>query len=121
VPAWDIQPAGVRGVVVRTQGVAQRFEGELKSIGSALEGGAANGSSQIIADAISGFAEHVKGDIEFAVHRAGAVLHAAVNATNAYLHGDLEMAGHAQAAATAAPPVDDLPGRRGPAGRPHAE
>jgi hypothetical protein len=121
VPAWDIEPARVRGVVVRTQGVAERFEGELKTISSALEGGAANGSSQIIADAIGGFAEYVKGDIEFAVRRTGAVLHAAVNATNAYLHGDLEMAGHAQAAATAAPPVKDVPGRRQPVGRPHAE
>jgi hypothetical protein len=104
-------------VVVRTQGAAERFEGELKSISSALEGGAANGSSQIIADAIGGFAEYVKGDIEFAVHRTGAVLHAAVNATNAYLQGDVEMAGHAQAAATA-PSVEDLPIRRGPGGRP---
>ncbi|MEN3356483.1 MAG: hypothetical protein V7637_465 [Mycobacteriales bacterium] len=118
---WDIQPAGVRGVVIRTQGVAGRFEGELKNVGSALRGAAANGSSQIIAGAISGFADHVTGDIEFAVRRTGAVLHAAVNATNAYLQGDLEMAGHAQAAATAAPSVEDLPGRRGPAGGPHAE
>jgi hypothetical protein len=118
---WDIQPAGVRGVVVRTQGVAERFEGELKSISSALAGGAANGSSQLIADAIGRFAEHVEGDIEFAVHRTGAALHAAVNATNAYLHGDLEMAGHAQSAATAAPSVQDLPGRRGPSGRSYAE
>src|SRR5215475_2677140 len=111
MPAWDIDPGGVKGIVVKTQGVAAHFEDELKSIGTALEGGAHNGSSQIIADAISGYAEHAKGDITFVVHRTGAAMAAAVKATSAYLRGDLEMAANAQHSATSAPPADDLPGQ----------
>lgn len=78
-----------------------------------MQGGAANSSSEIVAGAISGFAEHVRADIEFVTHRTGAVMAAAANATNAYLRGDLEMAANAQRGATAAPPELDLPGRGG--------
>ena len=59
--------------------------------------------------------------MEFGFTRTGACLNAAAQATNAYLQGDLAMAGNAQAAATAAPdPTAVMP--RGPGrGRARAE
>ena len=103
---WDIEPVGVRGVVSRTQDIAGQFESELTGIGSALEGGAENSSSAIVASAVAGFADAVQGDIRFALERTGATLEAAISATVAYVQGDLDMAASTQAAAGAVlPPV----------------
>lgn len=101
---WDIDPDGVHGVVSRTQDVAAQFENELTAISSALQTGAENSSSGIVAGAVEGFATAVEADIRFALERTGAVLTAATEATSAYLHGDLDMAASTQAAATAVRP-----------------
>jgi hypothetical protein len=110
--AWDIDPPGVSGVVLRTKTVAEDFEGELTSIQTALTGGAEGSASEIVYSAVAGYSTHVAPEITFVVHRTGQVMTAAVNATNAYLRGDLEMAARAQRSATAAPPPDDVPGLR---------
>lgn len=108
---WDIQPAGVRGVVTRTQGVAAEFEGQLRTLHSALEGAAGQSSSEIIASAVAEFAKARKADIDFVFARTGAAINAAAQATTEYLNGDLEMAANAQASATAAPdPRATMPG-----------
>jgi Family of unknown function (DUF6507) len=101
---WDIDPDGVHRVLSRTQHVAEQFEGELTSISSALQSGAENSSSGIVAAAVEGFATAVQGDIRFALERTGAVLTAATASTTAYLQGDLEMAASTQAAATVVGP-----------------
>jgi hypothetical protein len=104
VDGWDIEPAGVRGVLGRTQTVAQQFEDELGAIGPALQGAAENSSSAIVATAVEGFASAVQGDIRFALDRTTAALRGAGEAMNAYVHGDLQMAANAQAAASAVLP-----------------
>lgn len=111
--AWDISPDGVRGVLTRTQGVAMEFEAQMAGLDAAVQGAGAECSSGIVGEAIAGFFASARSDIEFAFTRTGACLNAAAQATNAYLEGDLEMAGNAATAATAAPdPTTLMP--RGP-------
>lgn len=100
---WDIQPAGVQGVLTQVQGVAEDFDGHLRTLNTAMEGAAQQASSEIIANALGDFAEAQRGDIQFVFTRTGAALTGAANATQAYLQGDLEMAANAQAQATSAP------------------
>ncbi|GAA4943733.1 DUF6507 family protein [Actinoplanes utahensis] len=117
--AWDISPNGVRGVLTRTQGVAMEFDGHMNNLNAAVQGAGAQCSSGIVGEAIAGFFESAKSNIEFVFTRTNACLNAAAQATNAYVDGDLEMAGNAQASATAAPnPAAVMP--RGP-GRAMAE
>lgn len=116
--AWDISPQGVRGVLTRTQGVATEFEGQMNSLNAAVQGAGAQCSSGIVGEAIAGFFESARSNIEFVFTRTGACLNAAAQATTAYLDGDLEMAGNVQAAAAAPDPTAVMP--RGP-GRARAE
>lgn len=112
---WDIQPAGVRAVLARTEGVAAEFEGQLTSPGDRLEGAATESSSGIVGEALSGYAESSRADITFVVTRTGACLSGAAGATNAYLDGDTEMAANVQASASAAPdPSAIMPGTGNP-------
>ncbi len=101
---WDIDPAGVSGVVTRTGEAAKGFETAATSYGTALEGAAQACGSEIVAGALVGFAEHNVAPRKAVVQRTSQTLTAAVNATKAYLDGDLEMAQTAQANAVAAPP-----------------
>lgn len=111
--AWDISPAGVRDVLTRTQAVATEFEGQMTSLNTALQGAGNECSSEIVGQAVAGFIESAKANIQFVFTRTGACLTAAAQATNAYLDGDLVMAANAQASATAAPdPTAVMP--RGP-------
>jgi len=108
---WDIDPAGVSAVLQRTEAVAGEFDGELTSLNTGLEGAATQSSSDIVASALQGFVESASGDIRFVLTRTGACLNGAAGATNAYVHGDLEMAATAQAAASGAPdPRASMPG-----------
>ncbi|MFY1705773.1 DUF6507 family protein [Micromonospora sp. WMMA1923] len=113
--AWDISPDGVRGVLNRTQTAAAPFEGQMKSLNSALEGSAVQSSSEIVGKALQGFVTSIRPDLEFVFTRTGACVNAAAQATNAYVQGDLDMAANAQRSATAAPDPSAVmpgPGRR---------
>jgi hypothetical protein len=101
VSRWDIDPAGVSSVVTRTGGVAQGFEGAASKYAGALEGAAGACGSEIVGAALAGFAESQQRPIESIVKRCGNVLTGAVEATKAYLAGDLEMAAEAQRNAAA--------------------
>lgn len=103
MPSWDIDPAGVQGVLQRTQEVALGFEREFTAYQTAMQGAAENSASEIVALALVGFAEAKMPKLQFLVDRTGAALTGAASATNAYIQGDLEMAATAQASATAAP------------------
>lgn len=100
--AWDIDLSGVQGVVSRTEGVGKAFEGQMTKLEAALSGAAGQSSSSIVAEALSGFAKANMDQIKFVFTRTGACLNAAVQATNAYVHGDLTMAANAQRSAAAA-------------------
>jgi Family of unknown function (DUF6507) len=108
--AWDIDPAGVQGVLGKTQSVAAEFEGQLASMTSALESGATNTSSEIVASAIQGFGSAIEADVRFVLSRTGAAISGCAAAVNAYAQGDLEMAANAQRNAAGAT-VADMPGR----------
>jgi len=115
VSTWDIRPVGVQGVLQRTHAVAGEFEGQMRTLNSALEGAAVQSSSEIIVGAISGFGASSRSNIEFVFTRTSAAIGGAARAVNAYIQGDLEMAANAQASASAAPdPRATMPGRGGP-------
>ena len=101
--SWDIDPAGVQGVLGRTTDVAAGFDPALTSMSSALEGAAQAGASGPVATALSGFVTALSGDVEFVYGRTTSAVQGCVGAVNAYVAGDLEMAATAQANATAAP------------------
>ncbi|MGY1773870.1 DUF6507 family protein [Blastococcus sp. SYSU D00813] len=101
--SWDIDPAGVQGVLARTTDVAAGFDPALQSMSSAIEGAATAGASGPVASALSGFATALSADVEFVYGRTSSAVQGCVGAVNAYSAGDLEMAATAQANATAAP------------------
>jgi Family of unknown function (DUF6507) len=93
---WDIDPAGVRSVVSRTVERAKEFERHGRSYEAALEGAVAASGSQIVGQALVDFATHNARAFQFLVDRTSSVLNGAIDATAAYLDGDLTMAGTAQ-------------------------
>lgn len=93
---WDIDPAGVRSVVSRTIDRAKGFEREAKAYETALGSAVEASGSQIVGQALVDFAAHNQPAFQFLVDRTSRVLEGAVDATKAYLNGDLAMAEHAQ-------------------------
>jgi hypothetical protein len=93
---WDIDPSGVRSVVSQTIDRAKGFEEQAKTYETALGGAAGASGSQIVAQALVDFAAHSAPSFRFLVDRTSRVLNAAIDATAAYLDGDLTMAGSAQ-------------------------
>jgi Family of unknown function (DUF6507) len=104
VSRWDIQPAGVRGVLGQTQAAAREFEHQMTTMNAVLQGAASQSSSDIVAQAISGYIrQSATPQIQAVFTRTAACLNGAAQALNAYLEGDLQMAANAQASASAAP------------------
>lgn len=122
---WDLQPQGIENVLKTTGEIAGNFEGQLKAYsehlqsaatgagtisaeggGGSGEGGGEKGGGGLVALALSEFAKHTETDLRFMAARAGKSLTGAVEATKAYLHGDMEMAAEAQRNALAAPKID---------------
>ena len=108
--AWDIDPAGVQSVLAKTESVASEFPGQLASMTSAMESGATNTSSAIVASAVQGFGSAIEADVRVVLSRTSAAINACAAAVNAYAQGDLEMAANAQRNAAGAT-VPDMPGR----------
>ncbi len=104
---WNLDPGGVKGVVERTGAEAKRFEGAAKTYGDAVEGAAQASGSNLVASALAGFAAHHKPTLQGMADRAVRVLNGAINATTAYLDGDLQMAANAQHAALHLPRQGD--------------
>lgn len=118
---WDLQPQGIQGVLKTTGEIAGHFEGQLKAYSEHLESAATNagtisaegggggekgGGGGLVALALAQFAEHTATELKFMAARAGKSLTGAVEATTAYLNGDMEMAAEAQRKALAAPKID---------------
>jgi hypothetical protein len=97
---WDIDPAGVRSVVTRTAAVAEAFEQQAGSYAAHLQGAAGACGSQLVGQGLADFAGHNQHAFAEVVGRTTRVLGGAVEATTAYLAGDLEMAERAQRNAT---------------------
>lgn len=101
---WDIDPRGVAGVVTRTGERAKGFKTATTNVSNALSGAAGACGSEIVAGAIAGFAQHIGPSVTAVSQRTGRVLNGAIDATKAYIAGDMEMAATAQSNATTAPP-----------------
>ncbi|MFC9619099.1 DUF6507 family protein [Streptomyces sp. NPDC056930] len=121
---WDLKPQGISGVLKTTGEVASKLQTYATSYGDHLtsaassagtisaEGGGGGGkdgekaAGGLVALALSQFAEHTTSDLKFVAARAGKSLQGAVDATTAYLNGDLEMAAEAQRKALGAVDLD---------------
>ncbi|MFB6711806.1 DUF6507 family protein [Streptomyces sp. NPDC056358] len=123
---WDLKPQGISGVLKTTGEVASKLQTYATSYGDHLssaassagtitaEGGGDGGGGGkdgeavggLVALALSQFAEHTTPDLKFVAARAGKSLQGAVDATTAYLNGDLDMAAEAQRKALGAVDLD---------------
>ncbi|MFF3395194.1 DUF6507 family protein [Streptomyces sp. NPDC002669] len=125
---WDLKPQGIQGVLKTTGETASKIQTHATSYGDHLTsaassagtisadagaggGGGGDGKGEdavggLVALALSQFAEHTTGDLKFIAARAGKSLTGAVDATTAYLNGDLEMAAEAQRKALGAVDLD---------------
>lgn len=100
---WDIDPAGVRAVVTRTQSAGDGFATAAATYQTGARQAAANCDSPIVVQALAGFATHHEHTLPALMSRTYRALTGAVKATNAYLTGDLEMAERAQRHAARTP------------------
>ncbi|MEE1841391.1 DUF6507 family protein [Streptomyces sp. JV190] len=119
---WDLKPQGIQGVLKTTGEVASKIQTYATSYGdhmtsaassagtiTAEGGGGGKGGEAVgglVALALSQFAEHTTPDLKFIAARAGKSLTGAVDATTAYLNGDLDMAAEAQRKALGAVDLD---------------
>ncbi|MFC8264095.1 DUF6507 family protein, partial [Streptomyces sp. NPDC057291] len=118
---WDLKPQGIQGVLKTTGETAGKIESYAKSYGKHLtsaatsagtitaEDGGESGEKAgggLVALALSQYAEHAMTDLKFIAARAGKSLTGAVDATTAYLNGDLEMAAESQRKALGIPDLD---------------
>lgn len=98
---WDIQPSGVRAVLLRTETHAKDLGNAGQAIGKDLQAcGTALGQS-LVAVALSDFATKRAPELSAAATRIRSAMGGTVSAVNAYMQGEREMALRAQAAATA--------------------
>jgi hypothetical protein len=123
---WDIDTAGVKSVLIKTGNVADDIEAQAKSYGSHLESAATSAGTLTmggerpeggpVGAALAEFAQRTRDDITYVAARAGKSIQGTVDATTAYVEGDLGMAADAQRETLKAP--DPRPGgtehRNGP-------
>lgn len=121
---WDIDPQGVSSVVGKAATTAEGLQGQVSAFAKHLESAAKNAGTidagggsgggkggqtgGLVAVALGQFAEATQATLKFMGARSGASLNGAIDATKAYLDGDLTMAADAQHKAlgdTAPPPV----------------
>ncbi|MEV7063724.1 DUF6507 family protein [Streptomyces collinus] len=123
MPAWDISPSGVQGVVSNVgdvmkvldeivQAYSGDVEGAATSAGTLAPGGAGGehkGQTGLVAAALAEFMEGTADELKFIGERVGKSVGGAVEATVAYRDGDLEMAAEVQHRA-AGLIMPDMPG-----------
>ncbi|WP_282572389.1 DUF6507 family protein [Streptomyces sp. D2-8] len=110
MPAWDISPSGVQGVVSNVGDVmkvldeiVQAYSGDVQgaatTAGTLAPGGAGGehkGQTGLVAAALAEFMEGTADELKFIGERVGKSVNGAVEATVAYRDGDLEMAAEVQ-------------------------
>ncbi|WP_406450177.1 DUF6507 family protein [Streptomyces sp. NBC_00876] len=117
---WDIGPSGVQAVISQVREATDSMNAGIRLYGTGVQGamestgtlafGAESGGSKgraagLVAAALGQFVEGTEVDVAFLPLRAGNSANGAIEATNAYLAGDLEQAWNAQRQATLPPDV----------------
>ncbi|MFH8339400.1 DUF6507 family protein [Streptomyces sp. AM6-12] len=117
---WDITPGGVRSVVSKVREAAGEMNAGITLYGGSVQGameaagtlsfggesgGGAGQAGGLVAVALGKFFEGTEKDVAFLPLRASDSANGAIEATNAYLAGDLEQARNAQHHATLPPDV----------------
>lgn len=124
VTGWDVDPAGVYGVLSKAGTAAK----DMSDAGSAIQGNLEEAASAagtltsqygpytstvgLVGSALSQFAEHWGRDLLYIAKRTSQSLHGADEATRFYMAGSVEQAANAQREAAKEPKVD-LPGTGG--------
>ncbi|MFE9842597.1 DUF6507 family protein [Streptomyces goshikiensis] len=119
---WDIKPSGVRGVLIKTETAAEGFEKAGNALKTALPdaaqhagtismGGGGGGEGEgagtgPIGGALAGLMASHDQRLAFIGARTGASIKGAMDATTAYVDGNLEQAATSQRNALQAPQVD---------------
>ncbi|MFG3282257.1 DUF6507 family protein [Streptomyces sp. NPDC048111] len=116
---WDIDPAGVAGVLSRVQEAERGLHDGIAMFGKGLEGAAVSvgtldfsgagghggGQAGLVAVALGEFMQGTEADVVFIPLRTSNSIDGAVEATNCYERGALEQAWNAQRRAELAPDV----------------
>jgi hypothetical protein len=89
---WDIDPAGVKRVVIKTADTARPFKPQAETYLARLESALESCGSKIVGQAILDFARHSQQAFPEIVGRTTRTLTGAVEATGLYLRGQDEMA-----------------------------
>jgi hypothetical protein len=115
VTGWDISPSGVQSVVSKVREAAEGMNEGVTLYGSSIQAameaagtlsfGGEQQSAGLVAVALGEFAVGSERDVAFLPLRASNSANGAVEATNAYLAGELEQAWNAQHQASLAPDV----------------
>lgn len=103
---WDIEPGGVATVVTKVGGYVTGDGGlvkELDNFSTHMGNAATASASAPINTALKELAGYVSPGLKGMVTKTGSCITGAVNATKAYIQGDLEMAAEAQRNAVSAP------------------
>lgn len=103
---WSIDPEGVYSVVTRTAQVAEAFQAQNQEFVDNVTSAEQNCQSVIVEQALADFFIRHKDTVPGLMSRAAASLHGAVDATDAYVRGDQQMAIRAKQNAVIAPTVD---------------
>jgi hypothetical protein len=117
VTGWDISPAGVQSVISKVREAADGMNAGITLYGTSVEGAmkaagtlsfgteSTGGGAGLVAVALAKFVEGTERDMAFLPLRASDSANGAIDATNAYVNGELEQAWNAQRQATQAPDV----------------
>ncbi|WP_431043421.1 DUF6507 family protein [Streptomyces sp. P1-3] len=126
---WDIDPPGVRSVLIKTGGVVRQIEGEGKALSKLVESAAASAGTilgndvdrtpkgnerpvagdayacelGVVAGALAEYFEKRGKCLSYMAARACKSLDGATDATTAYINGDLQMAADSQREARGLP------------------
>lgn len=111
---WDVDPVGVRAVLVHTAEAAGSLVGDARTWALRMESALHASGGRLVTRALSGFALQHQTTFGDLLGRTGLVMHAAGSATAAYLRGDAEMAAAAQAGAWVGPADDRADALHGP-------
>ncbi|WP_353941175.1 DUF6507 family protein [Streptomyces sp. HUAS MG91] len=118
---WDIDPAGVSGVLSKSGTAAKdmskaggAMQKDLESASSAAgtltsQYGPYTSTAGVVGSALAQFAQHWNRDLVYIARRTEKSLNGAAEATTAYVHGSQEQAANAQQEAAKEPAID-MPG-----------